>query len=101
MAERETEKPASTNGEPAGAQGIDIELLDDVLFVDRPASAAARQVVDLFRVDPDGERATRVQVRMGRASVRSIEIVEGLAEGDRIVISDTRRWDEHDRLRFK
>jgi HlyD family secretion protein len=80
---------------------VDIEVLDDVLFVDRPASAAADHVVELFRVEPSGDHATRVEVRLGRASVRDIEVLEGLAEGDRIVISDTRRWDEHDRLRFK
>ena len=80
---------------------VDIEVLDDVLFVDRPASAAADNVVELFRVEPSGDHATRVEVRLGRASVRDIEVLEGLAEGDRIVISDTRRWDKHDRLRFK
>ena len=80
---------------------VDIELLEDVLFVDRPASGSAAQRVGLFRVEPGEEYATRVEVRLGRASVRSIEVVEGLAEGDRIVVSDTRRWDEHDRLRFK
>ena len=72
-----------------------------MLFVNRPASGAAWNRVELFRVEREGEHATRVPVQLGRASVRSIEIVEGLAEGDRIIISDTRRWDEHDRLRFK
>jgi HlyD family secretion protein len=97
------------NGElPAGARPdlsvegrVDIELLEDVVFVDRPASGVARDTVELFRVEPDGESATRIEVRLGRASVSSIEVVEGLAEGDRIIVSDTRRWDDHDRLRFK
>ena len=80
---------------------VDIEVLDDVLYVDRPASCAALQLVDLFRVEPSGEQAARVQVQLGRASVRSIEIVDGLVEGEQIVVSDTRRWDEHDRLKFK
>jgi len=80
---------------------VDIEVLDDVLFVDRPASCAASQQVDLFRVEPGGERATRVEVQLGRASVRAIEIVDGLVEGERIIVSDTRRWDEHDRLEIK
>jgi HlyD family secretion protein len=80
---------------------IDIELLEDVLFVDRPASATAHNRVELFLVEPDGEHANRVEVRLGRASVSVIEVIEGLAEADRIVVSDTRRWDEHDRLRFK
>ena len=80
---------------------IDIEVLDDVLFVDRPSTGGAMQLVELFRVDEDGEEASRVPVRLGRASVRHIEIVEGLAEGDEILVSDTRRWDEHRRVRFK
>ena len=57
--------------------------------------------LELFRVDPDGETATRIEVRLGRASVSSIEVIEGLVEGDRIVVSDTRRWDDHNRLSFK
>jgi HlyD family secretion protein len=72
-----------------------------VLFVDRPASCAALQRVDLFRVEPGGEQANRVQVQLGRASVRAIEIVDGLTEGEQIIVSDTRRWDEHDRLQLK
>jgi HlyD family secretion protein len=80
---------------------VDIEVLDDVLFVDRPSAGGADLVVELFRVDPDEGHATRVQVRLGRSSVRSVEVLDGLVEGDRIVISDTRRWDEHERIRFK
>jgi HlyD family secretion protein len=80
---------------------IDIEVLEDVLFVDRPAAGGAMQRIELFRVEPDGEQAARVGVQLGRASVRSIEIVDGLSEGDRIVVSDTRHWDEYERLRFK
>ncbi len=80
---------------------VDIELLEDVLYVDRPASASAHNRVGLFRVDAEGEYADKVDVRLGRASVSVVEIVDGLEEGDRIVVSDTRRWDEHDRLKFK
>jgi len=85
-----------------GVEGrIDIEVLEDVFFVDRPASGVAFSTVELFKVDADGESATRVEVRLGRASVSSIEILSGLAETDRIIVSDTQRWDEHDQLRFK
>jgi HlyD family secretion protein len=80
---------------------VDIERLDDVLFVDRPATGSASRTVELFRLEPDEERAVRVQVRFGRTSVSSVEIVEGLSEGDRIIVSDTRRWDEYDRLLLK
>ena len=80
---------------------VDIEVLEDVVFVDRPASGAAWNTVELFRLEPGGEYASRVEVRLGRASVSAIEIVEGLAEGDQVVVSDMRRWDEHDRIRLK
>jgi HlyD family secretion protein len=80
---------------------VDIEVLEDVVFVDRPASGVAQTTVELFRVDPSGESAARVEVRLGRASVTSIEVLEGLAEGDRIIVSDTHRWEDHDQLRFK
>jgi HlyD family secretion protein len=80
---------------------VDIEVLEDVLYVDRPAAAAAWNTVRLFRIDGNEEGATQVEVRLGRASVSVIEVIEGLAEGDRVIISDTRRWDEHERLRFK
>jgi HlyD family secretion protein len=80
---------------------VDIEVVTNVLFVDRPTSGAAHQVVELFKVEPGEQFATRVEVRLGRSSVSDIEILDGLGEGDRIVISDTRRWDKHDRLRFK
>jgi len=93
---------------PAGARPdlsvegrVDIEVLEDVVFVDRPASGAAWNTVELFRLEPGGEYASRVEVRLGRASVSAIEIVDGLAEGDQIVVSDMRRWDEHDRIRLK
>jgi len=99
--ELEGELPAGSRPDLSVEGRVDIEILDDVLFVDRPATGGPSMVVDLFRVEPDGERATRVQVRFGRASVRAIEIIEGLAEGDRIIVSDTRRWDEFDRLLLK
>jgi HlyD family secretion protein len=77
---------------------VDIEVLEDVLYVDRPVSATAESTVELFRVEPGDEYATRVQVRLGRASVSAMEVLAGLVEGDRIIVSDTRRWDEHQRL---
>ena len=93
---------------PAGARPdsnvegrVDIEVLDDVLFVARPTTGVAGAVVELFRVDAAEEFATRVRVQLGRASVSSIEVLEGLSEGDRIIVSDTRRWDEYDRLKLK
>ena len=80
---------------------IEIERLDNVLFVGRPAYGQANSVVGLFKVAPDQGTATRVSVRLGRSSVNVIEIVEGLAEGDVVVLSDMSRWDAVDRVRIR
>lgn len=75
---------------------IDIERLHDVLFVGRPVQAEGGGRVALFRVAKDGKSATRVIVRTGRASFNAIEVVDGLAEGDRVILSDMSRFDGHD-----
>ena len=80
---------------------IEIERLDNVLFVGRPAYGQSNSVVGLFKVAPDQGTATRVSVRLGRSSVNVIEIVEGLAEGDVVVLSDMSRWDAVDRVRIR
>jgi HlyD family secretion protein len=79
---------------------IEIERLDDVLYVGRPAFGQPGETTTMFRLGPDGEAAQRVPVHLGRASVSVIEIVEGLEAGDRVVLSDTSAWDESDRLRL-
>ena len=80
---------------------IEIERLDDVLFVGRPAYGQADQAISLFRLDNGGETAHRVQIRLGRSSVSTIEVTEGLEEGDRVILSDTSKWDDFDRIRLK
>ena len=77
---------------------IEIERLADVLHVGRPAYGQPGSDVRLFRLDPESGIATRVPVRLGRASVSLIEVEQGLAEGDRIILSDTSQWDDYDRL---
>lgn len=79
---------------------IEIERLDDVLYVGRPATAQPDSTVGLFKLDPTGREATRVQVKLGRASVSTVEVVSGLAEGDKVIVSDTSEWDAHDRVRL-
>lgn len=79
---------------------IQIERLDDVLYVGRPAYGQPESEVRLFRIDPESGVAHRVPVRLGRASVNLIEIQQGLAPGDQIILSDTSQWDEYDRLRI-
>jgi multidrug efflux pump subunit AcrA (membrane-fusion protein) len=78
---------------------IDLERLTDVLFVGRPAYGQADQTVGMFKLMPNGE-AHRVQVKLGRSSVNQIEIVEGLHEGDQVILSDMSAWDAYDRIRL-
>ena len=55
----------------------------------------------LYRLELDGNHAQRIQVELGRASVDTIEIIGGLSEGDQVILSDTSRWDDHDRIRLR
>ncbi len=80
---------------------IEIERLPDVLNVGRPAFGQADSQVRLFRVDPDSSIATRVPVQLGKASVNRIEVQQGLAAGDQVILSDTSGWDQHDHIRLK
>jgi HlyD family secretion protein len=93
---------------PAGARPdlsvdgtIEIERLADVLYVGRPAFGQPETQATLFRLDTDGDIARRVPVRLGRASVSLIEVQQGLAVGDRVVLSDTSQWDRFDRIKLE
>jgi hypothetical protein len=92
---------------PAGARPdlsvdgtIDIERLGDVLYVGRPTTGQPHTTITLFRLDPGGKTATRVQVKLGRASVNTIEITDGLKAGDKVILSDMSSMDSHDRIRL-
>ena len=80
---------------------IELERLDNVLHVGRPAFGQENSTVGIFKIDPDGAYAVRTQVKLGRSSVNFIEIVSGLKEGDRVILSDTSQWDANDRIRLK
>ena len=80
---------------------VDLERLDDVLYVGRPAFGQENSTISLFKLDSDGRDATRVPVKVGRASVNSIQVLEGLHEGDTVVLSDMSRWDNTDRIRLQ
>jgi len=67
---------------------IEIDRLDDVLYLGRPAFGREGIVLSLFKVEEGGATATRVQVRFGKVSVTVIEILEGLNVGDKVIISD-------------
>ncbi|MDQ3919488.1 MAG: HlyD family efflux transporter periplasmic adaptor subunit [Acidobacteriota bacterium] len=92
--------PASARPDMSVDGNIELERLDNVLYVPRPASAQAQGTVSLFKVEPDGKGAVRVQVKLGRASVDTVEVLEGLQEGDQIVLSDTAQWDAVNRIVF-
>lgn len=79
---------------------IDLEKLDNVLYVGRPAFGQENSTISLFRLDPQGQDAMRVPVKVGRASVNAIQIVEGLHEGDTVILSDMSRWDNAERIRL-
>src|SRR5438093_11349924 len=78
---------------------IEVERLADVLYVGRPAYGQAESTVGIFKLMPNGE-ANRVQVKLGRSSVNTIEIKDGLQIGDRVILSDMSAWDAFDRLRI-
>jgi multidrug resistance efflux pump len=79
---------------------IDLERLDNVLFVGRPAFGQENSTISLFKLDQDGKGAVRVPVKVGRASVNSIQVLEGLHEGDTVILSDMSRNDNADRIRL-
>jgi HlyD family secretion protein len=80
---------------------IDLERLDNVLYVGRPAFGQENSTISLFKLDADGKEAARVPVKVGRESVNSIQVFEGLREGDTVILSDMSRWDKTDRIRLE
>ena len=79
---------------------IELERMDDILFVGRPVFGQEESVVSLFRVEADAIHASRTRVSLGRASVNTIEVLDGLQPGDRVVLSDMSTWDRFDRVRI-
>jgi len=80
---------------------IQIELLTDVLFVGRPVQSQENATIGLYRLEEDDKHALRVSVKLGSSSVDAIEIVDGLQQGDQVILSDTSRWDENERIRLR
>jgi multidrug efflux pump subunit AcrA (membrane-fusion protein) len=98
---------ALTGPLPAGARPdlsvtatIELERLDNVLFVGRPAFGQPNATVGLFKLEPDGETAVRTPVLLGRGSVKAMEVQGGLGEGDRVILSDMAQWSAADRVRL-
>jgi HlyD family secretion protein len=80
---------------------IDLEKMQNVLYVGRPAFGQEQSTVGMFRLEPDGSNAVRAQVKLGRSSVNTVEILQGLKEGDQVILSDMSRWDNFDRVRLE
>jgi len=80
---------------------IELERLNDVLFMGRPAFGQEQSVVGLFKILADGVNAERVQVKLGRSSVNTMEILSGLKVGDQVILSDMSAYDAYDRIRLK
>lgn len=111
--------PISTNGTvtveialegelPKGARAdlsvdgvIELERLEQVLYVGRPAYGQPEQAIGLFRIEPDGKTAIRRSVKLGRASVSTIEVLQGLQTRDSVIISDMSRFDNVNRVRIE
>jgi len=79
---------------------IQLEKLDDVVFVGRPVFGQENSTARLFKIDPDGKYANAVKVTFGRSSVNTIEVKEGLRVGDRVILSDMSAYDAYDRIRL-
>jgi HlyD family secretion protein len=80
---------------------VELERLDNVLYVGRPAFGQEQSTVGLFKLDATTGEASRIQVQLGRSSVNTIEVMNGLGEGDSVVLSDMSAWDQFDRIRLR
>src|SRR6266446_2628609 len=80
---------------------IELENLKDVMYVGRPVHGQTDATISLFKISPDGSEASRVNVKLGRSSVTTMEILSGLQVGDKVILSDMSQWDAVDRIRLK
>jgi multidrug efflux pump subunit AcrA (membrane-fusion protein) len=79
---------------------IDLERISDILYVGRPVFGQEKSTVTVFKIEPDGVNAVRAQVKLGRSSVNTIEVLQGLKEGEQVILSDMSRWDSYDHVRL-
>jgi len=79
---------------------IELERLDDVIFVGRPAFGQENNTVGIFKLVAGSNEAVRTPVKLGKSSVNTIEIQGGLQPGDQVILSDTSAWDAHERIRL-
>lgn len=79
---------------------IELEHLENVIYVGRPATGQPNSTISLFKLEPGDKGASRVAVKLGRSSVSSIEVLDGLHPGDKVILSDMSQWDAQDRIRL-
>jgi HlyD family secretion protein len=79
---------------------IELERLNNVVYMGRPTNGQPNGTLSIFKITPDGQYATRVQVKLGRTSVNTIEVLSGLQPGDQVILSDMSAQDGHDRIRL-
>src|SRR3954454_4177785 len=79
---------------------IELERLNDVIYVGRPAFGQENSTVGIFKLVSGTAEATRTPVKLGKSSVNTIEIQSGLQPGDQVILSDTSAWDAHERIRL-
>lgn len=80
---------------------VELERLNDVLYVGRPVIGQPNSMVGLFKLDPQTKEANRTTVRLGRSSVNTIEVLDGLKVGDQVILSDMSAWDAHNRIELR
>ena len=79
---------------------IELERLQDVLYVGRPVQGQPESLIGLFKVIEGGRAAARVQVKLGHTSVNAVEVIQGLQIGDQIILSDMSQWDSYEKVRL-
>ena len=80
---------------------VELERLEDVVYVGRPQFGQANSRVGVFKLVEDGNYAERINVQLGVSSVNEIEVLEGLEPGDVVILSDMSQWDAYDRVRLR
>ncbi|HKF58778.1 MAG TPA: RND transporter, partial [Blastocatellia bacterium] len=80
---------------------VELENLKDVVYMDRPVNGQPDSKIGIFKLIDDGSEAVRVNVVLGKSSVNTIEVKEGLKVGDKVILSDMSQWDNYDRIRLK
>ncbi len=78
-----------------------IDRLDEVTYVGRPTFGQANQRVSIFKLTPEGDYADRINIQLGASSVNDMQVIDGLVEGDVVILSDMSRWDGFDRVKIK